>query len=71
MLRKWWILPAGRVLCTFTMSLMGFTRPYVAAQDVLEAVLEKMDAAAMCQIKAVSVAWSFRRHTFLATQRCV
>merc|ERR1719353_1498897 len=28
------------------------------AKDVLQAVLEKMDAAALCQLKAASVAWS-------------
>ena len=30
----------------------------LAAQDVREAVLEKMDAVALRQLKAVSVAWS-------------
>ena len=29
----------------------------LAAQDVLGAVLQEVDAAALCQLKAVSAAW--------------
>ena len=39
------------------MAPFSLAESLLAAQDVLEAVLQEVDAASMCQLKAVSVAW--------------
>ena len=40
------------------------------AQDVLEAVLQEVDAAALCHLKAVSVAWRTRARRELCVSVC-
>ena len=40
------------------------------AQDVLEAVLQEVDAAALCHLKAVSVAWRTRARRELFNRLC-
>ena len=42
----------------------------LAAQDVLEAVLQEVDAAALCQLKAVSAAWCAHARRELCTRLC-
>ena len=42
----------------------------LAAQDVLEAVLQEVDAAALCQLKAVSAAWCTHARRELCTRLC-
>ena len=42
----------------------------LAAQDVLEAVLQEVDAAALCQLKAVSVAWCTQARRELCNRLC-
>jgi hypothetical protein len=42
----------------------------LAAQDVLEAVLQEVDAAALCQLKAVSVAWYTQARRELCNRLC-
>ena len=39
------------------MAEFGLGGSLLAAQDVFGAVLQEVDTAALCQIKAVSVAW--------------
>ena len=41
-----------------------------AAQELLEAVLEQADAAALCQLKAVSAAWCTHARRELCNQLC-
>ena len=40
----------------------------LAAQDVLEAMLQEVDAAALCQLKAVSAAWCTHARRELCTR---
>jgi hypothetical protein len=42
----------------------------LAAQDVLEAMLQEVDAAALCQLKAVSVAWCTQARRELCNRLC-
>ena len=42
----------------------------LAAQDVLEAALQEADAAALCQLKAVGVAWRTRARRELCDRLC-
>ena len=42
----------------------------LAAQDVLEAMLQEVDAAALCQLKAVSAAWCTHARRKLCTRLC-
>ena len=42
----------------------------LAAQDVLEAALQEVDAAALCQLKAVSVEWCTHARRELCTRLC-
>ena len=42
----------------------------LAAQDVREAVLQEVDAAALCQLKAVSAAWCAHARRELCTRLC-
>ena len=42
----------------------------LAAQDVLEAVLHEVDAAALCQLKTVSTAWCTHARRELCTRLC-
>ena len=42
----------------------------LATQDVLEAVLQEVDAAALCQLKAVSAAWCTHARRELRTRLC-
>ena len=41
-----------------------------AAQELLEAVLEQADAAALCQLKAVSAAWCTHARRELCNRLC-
>ena len=41
------------------------------AQDVLDAVLQKVHAAGLCQLKAVSVAWCTHARCVLCTRLCI
>ena len=42
----------------------------LSAQDVLEAVLQEVDAAALCQLKAVSEAWCAPARRELCKRLC-
>ena len=42
----------------------------LAAQDVLEAMLQEVDAAALCQLKAASVAWCTQARRELCNRLC-
>ena len=52
------------------MAAFSLAESLLAAQDELEAVLQEVDAAAMCQLKAVSVAWCAHARRELCTRVC-
>ena len=52
------------------MAAFSLSESLLAAQDVLEAVLQEVDAAAICQLKAVSVAWCAHARRELCTRLC-
>ena len=51
-------------------AFISLAESLLAAQDELEAVLQEVDAAAMCQLKAVSVAWCAHARRELCTRVC-
>ena len=52
------------------MAAFSLAESLLVAQDVLEAVLQEVDAAAMCQLKAVSVAWCAHARRELCNRLC-
>ena len=52
------------------MAMFSLAESLLAEQDVLEAVLQAVDAASMCQLKAVSVAWCAHARRELCTRLC-
>ena len=52
------------------MAAFSLAESLLATQDVLEAVLQEADAAAMCQLKAVSVAWCAHARRELCNRSC-
>ena len=52
------------------MAAFSLAESLLAAQDVLEAVLQAVDAAAMCQLKAASVAWCAHARRELCARLC-
>ena len=52
------------------MAAFSLAESLLATQDVLEAVLQALDAAAMCQLKAVSVAWCAHARRELCNRSC-
>ena len=52
------------------MAAFSLAESLLATQDVLEAVLQEADAAAMCQLKAVSVAWCAHARRELCKRLC-
>ena len=51
-------------------AFISLAESLLAAQDEIEAVLQEVDAAAMCQLKAVSVAWCAHARRELCTRLC-
>ena len=51
-------------------AFISLAESLLAAQDELEAVLQEVDAAAMCKLKAVSVAWCAHARRELCTRVC-
>ena len=51
-------------------AFISLAESLLAAQDELEAVLQEVDAAAMCQLKAVSVAWCAHARRELCNRLC-
>ena len=51
-------------------AFISLAESLLAEQDVLEAVLQEVDAAAMCQLKAVSVAWCAHARRELCKRLC-
>ena len=52
------------------MAAFSLAESLLAARDVLEAVLQEVDAAAMCQLKAASVAWCAHARRELCSRLC-
>ena len=68
--RRWWVIPSRPNFGAEMAAFISLAESLLAAQDELEAVLQEVDAAAMCQLKAVSVAWCAHARRELCTRLC-
>ena len=67
---RWWVISLSRPNFGAEMAAFSLAEFLLAAQDELEAVLQEVDAAAMCQLKAVSVAWCDHARRELCNRVC-
>ena len=68
--RRSWVIPSRPNFGAEMAAFISLAESLLAAQDELEAVLQEVDAAAMCQLKAVSVAWCAHARRELCNRLC-